>query len=326
MKQKTFFLFLVASFGLLASFKIADDILSRLGLQQEYAQKMILNNLVGNFSNGPMDNVQEDGATNDVYQQTKFFQLPYIPRPKLTTLLNGDKTGAAKELCGYIKRYLNSNEFITRYNTARESAKPTSEPYRMDAATIESMQNGVKEQEKSIADMKKNKTISASIIAQMEKSVADQKRYLAEQSDPTPNKTKWEKMYPADPAITVKARLQEYLNVAATVDFAAKLTVPDKYGKVKFVNPDYEKKSLKWKAIFRSGKEVTDTVTSFVKEWLKGEIISIEKTSMSDAQTSNTTGKSVTNSNKNENTTPNASPEKQGKPRLKDKLKSIIKN
>ena len=49
-----------------------------------------------------------------------------------------------------------------------------------------------------------------------------------------------------------------------------------------FVNPDYEKKSKKWKAIYRAGKEVNDAVTAFVKDWLKGEIIADVKTKMPD--------------------------------------------
>jgi hypothetical protein len=95
---------------------------------------------------------------------------------------------------------------------------------------------------------------------------------------PFPGKEGWEKMYPADPAVVVKKRLQEYIQLVATVDFTAKLSGSGK--KQTFVNPAYEKKSLKWKAIYRAGKEVNDAVTAFVKDWLKGEIISATKTKM----------------------------------------------
>ena len=84
---------------------------------------------------------------------------------------------------------------------------------------------------------------------------------------PFPNKEIWEKTYPADPALLIKKRLQEYLTLAATVDFKATLTGSGK--KQVFTNSAYEKKSLKWKAIYRVGKEVNDVVTAFVKEWMK---------------------------------------------------------
>ncbi|MHB1196618.1 MAG: hypothetical protein ACYC0A_07235 [Lutibacter sp.] len=103
---------------------------------------------------------------------------------------------------------------------------------------------------------------------------------IAASKKPFPNKEFWEKIYPADPAVMVKERLQEYLKLVATVDFNAQLTGSGKMKK--FVNPAYEKKSLKWKAIFRAGKEVNDVVTAFVKEWMKGDIIAANKIKMPD--------------------------------------------
>ena len=75
-------------------------------------------------------------------------------------------------------------------------------------------------------------------------------------------------MYPEDPSVAVKARLNEYLHILATVDFSAKLAGTNKRN-MKFVNPEYEQKSLKWKAIYRAGKDVNDVASSFAREWLK---------------------------------------------------------
>ncbi|MCH5717736.1 hypothetical protein [Niabella hibiscisoli] len=85
-------------------------------------------------------------------------------------------------------------------------------------------------------------------------------------------------MYPADPAVMVKKRLQEYLALVATVDFKAEITGSG--SSRTFVNPAYEAKPVKWKVIYRAGKEVNDVVTGFVKQWLAGEIIAKEKTTM----------------------------------------------
>ena len=110
---------------------------------------------------------------------------------------------------------------------------------------------------------------------------------------PFPGKASWEKKYPLNPAVLVKQRLQEYLQLAATVDFNAVLTAPDKYNIKKFVNPAFEKKSNKWKAIYRAGKEVNDVVTAFVKDWLKGDIISANKTKMTASTPTTSTNNTV---------------------------------
>lgn len=76
------------------------------------------------------------------------------------------------------------------------------------------------------------------------------------------------KIYPEDPAIIVKTRLNEYLQLLATVDFDAQLTGTTKNNR-KFVKPAYENQSLKWKAIYRAGKDVNEVASAFAKEWLK---------------------------------------------------------
>jgi hypothetical protein len=260
---------------------LADEIISRLGMEHRNARHYILSNLVGSFEVGPMEENNEDGGSNaDAYDQMKSFRIPYARL--LPAVIKGDKAGAARELCTYVKMYINSSDFMDDYTKRREAAKPTTEPWRPDAELIQSQRQSVKEMDKQLADLKKQKGISPDIIAAYEKGILDQKKNLAEWEDPHPNLTRWEKSYPADPAPLVKQKLQDYLTLAATVDFEAALTAPDKYKTVKFVNSAYEKQSLKWKACFRAGKEVNEIITTFVKEWLKGEIISKEKNKMPD--------------------------------------------
>lgn len=275
MKKKSILVIFLLGTLITSAIKIADDIIDRLGMQQKSAQGNIVSNLVGNFSSGPMNPYDDDDG--NVSDQSSSFRLPYVP--KLATVISGDKAAAARELCEYVKKYINSEEFIAEYNTQREKSMPQ-------------INNG-----NSLSTLKGNKIVFEKNINNYKtdtKYVAEQQKLLEENQKeldalieaakkPFPGKASWEKRYPTDPSIIVKKRLQEYLQLVTTVDFNAALTAPDKYKIKKFVTPAYEKKSAKWKAIYRAGKEVNDVVTSFVKEWLKGEIISANKTKMAGA-------------------------------------------
>jgi hypothetical protein len=323
------------------AFKVADDIITRLGMQQETARYYFVNNLVGRFDNGPMELGSEGGDPNSVYNQLKSFRLPYAR--SLKTVTEGDKAAAASEMCDYVKRYVNSEEFIEKYNSQRESAMPLTDR----GSTLADLRKNKIVFEKNISNYKTDTKYVAEQQKLMEENQKKMDALLEAAKKPFPGKEAWEKAYPLDPSVLVKKRLQEYLQLAATVDFTAKLTEPDKYKIKKFVNPAYEKKSLKWKAIYRAGKEVNDVVTTFVKEWLKGEIISKEKTKMADTQSvpsksentapvkpagtttnSTTTTPAVTTTPTAAETDPAATPatKKTGAKKLKDKLKSIIKN
>lgn len=256
----------LASLLLLTAFKLADDIIAKLGLQTQTAQQYILSNIVGDFENKPINTAEEEDG-NDAYKQLKSFKFPYTKQ--LPAIMQGDKVAAAKELCAYIKTYCATPEFAEQYQKKREAAKPTEEPWRPDAEQLKSQQESIDELGKQLAELKKNKQLPASTLDAMEKTYKDTKKQLDASKDPTPNKTYWEKKYPADHKAAIKNRLKEYLEIAATVDFNAQLTPPDKYGRKKFVNPAHEKQTLKWKAIYRSGKEVNTAVTTFIHGWLK---------------------------------------------------------
>ena len=45
--------------------------------------------------------------------QPSSFKLPYVPKLKLSTILSGDKSAAATELCEYVKKYINSEESVS---------------------------------------------------------------------------------------------------------------------------------------------------------------------------------------------------------------------
>jgi hypothetical protein len=252
----------------LTAFRLIDDVVSQLGMQHHYIQRSILNNIIGRQNHSAIDeSLQEDsgGNTETAYNQLKSFAIPYAKM--LSTVVEGDKITATKEMCQYVKNYVHSQKFLTDYEQARKSAMPTEEPPAMDPNMITMLKQAVKDQEKELIKIKASKQVPADMIKKMEEGISDQKKMIALSNDPTPNKTKWQKLYPENPEVLIKARLEEYLKLASTVDFNAAVTANGR--KKTFSNPAYEKKSLKWKAIYRAGKDVNTSTTVFAKEWMQ---------------------------------------------------------
>lgn len=79
------------------------------------------------------------------------------------------------------------------------------------------------------------------------------------------NKAEDEKKYPSDPREMIRKRLQEFLDLSATVDFDA-TTVSGR-----FENPAYEAKSNQWKMCYRAGKPVVEAARAEAQAWL-GEL------------------------------------------------------
>jgi hypothetical protein len=269
--MKRQFILSLAALLLCSAFVAISNIIARLGLQEETAKTFILKDMIGRFSGSSID--QSDGSAPELPEsieyQTKAFQIPNASL--LASIVAGDRKAAAKELCEYVKAYVTSPAFVTDYKKEREMAKPTSEPYGMDAATIQQTRETVKIMESQYETLKASNQVPAEALAELKKTIAGMKAQLATINDPTPNNTLWMKTYPEDPAVAVKARLNEYLQLLPTVDFAAKLTGTTPNNK-KFANPAYEKKSLQWKAIYRAGKDVNDVASAFARDWLKGDL------------------------------------------------------
>lgn len=244
MRKKTISIAVIILSAMFAAFRISgDDILERLGITKDAAGYSILYNITGNS-----------------------FSLPYAKSAAMVA--KGDKVGAAKELCSYIKAYCSSEEFLKAYNKKREENKPTSEPQRYDAQTIKIMKESLASMEKMAKDPNMTSYMDKSALDNMKKQIEDYKLQIEEAEDPTPNKTKWEKQYPADVKILIRKKIEEYLSFVKTVDFNAETTL-NKYNKKIFNNPEYERKSTQWKACYRAGKEVNDAVIVFANEWLK---------------------------------------------------------
>lgn len=267
---------LTVAFGM---YLVTDSIIQRLGMQEQTARMYIIKNLVGRWDTGPMDGMVEDGPANSVYKQLQSFQ---VPRARLLAdIINGDKAGAARELCEYVKKYVNSEEFMADYEKLRMDALPLT----ANGMPLSTLLRNKEVFEANIRNYPNDTKYVADQTKQKEENQVKINQITEGMKKPFPGKTEWEKMYPADPAAMIKARLQEYLSLVATVDFSAKLTGTGR--KQTFVNPVYEKKSLKWKAIYRAGKEVNDVVTAFVKDWIKSGIMQGAKTKMDVAAATN---------------------------------------
>ncbi|MCJ7468590.1 MAG: hypothetical protein MUO53_18070 [Maribacter sp.] len=271
MKTKYSILISILGFLSISATQLVDDILSRLGIEAQYAQNNIMSNFIGRFDNGPLD--------SGVGEIT--FKVPYVKL--LPSIISGDKTGAAKDLCVYIKNYINSEEFIKSYYELKEDAMPLRDPLDPNGNSLGVLKKNLKVFELNI----KNYPNDVAYVAEQKK-LKDQAQasidnIMKASKNPFPEKELWEKTYPENPEVLVKKRLQDYLALVKTVDFSAKLTAPDKYKIQQFVNPVYERKNAQWKACYRAGKEVNDVFTSFVQEWLNGEIIATVKTKMSSA-------------------------------------------
>ncbi len=259
-KRITILVCLICMAGLL-SFTLEGNPFSRLDINQRNAELSILNNLVGSQKHEPVDiSVVED--VSGLEKEINTFKIPSIRNIK--DLAAGDNTALAEEICQFADKYLNSEQFKKDYEEARQKAKPTSEPFKMSSAEIENLKSKKAELEKAIKEMKAAK-LPQNYIETSEKGVIEIDKIIAENSDPTPNLTKWKKMYPENPETAIRNKAQEYLSLEKTVDYQATLT--PKGNKKVFSNPAYESKSLKWKAIYRAGKDVNQVFIKYATAW-----------------------------------------------------------
>jgi hypothetical protein len=78
----------------------------------------------------------------------------------------------------------------------------------------------------------------------------------------------WKDCFPENGKLVVKARLEEYLALAASVDFSAQVK-PGPNGVLVFVEPEYENKNYHWKMCYRAGREANNAAIRIVREWLR---------------------------------------------------------
>jgi hypothetical protein len=252
---------------LLVSFTVyknrADDFLKQLGISRSDANSRISNSLL-------------DGS------------LDFYGIKNLTKIALGNRTAITKDLLLYTRQYLGSPAFIKEYNALREKNKPVMQvvqtPEEMQKGMIEKSKQGIANLEASL------KKADPSMKSIFEKSLLPARKQLQEAEDPN-NKmiaryrngyptlvkdqqirnqqriAEWEAQFPANHLLFVKQRLQQFLDETKDVDFSAELY--EKKGIKYFTNPVYERKSARWKMVFRAGKEVAEPARAFVQEWMQ---------------------------------------------------------
>ncbi len=247
---------LIAIFSI--AFKIADDIITKAGMDANRVSAAIISNIVN-------AQPRKENCSGDC----DGFNLQIPKAALLPDIIKGDKTGVAKEVCVYIKLYCESKEFSQAYQKERASKQPTGEkPRQIDQAYINNLRSALTDMEKEMKGLTgDDKKLYAPMVATL-------KEQLKEAADPLPQTTKWKEKYPASTDSAITRALRFYLSEQASVDFTAQTILK---GKTKyFVNPQYEKeKSKTWKTIYRAGKEVNTVVKAFVTDWLKQGVHSL---------------------------------------------------
>lgn len=269
LRIKTAFFVLLLSVLLLflASFragKLSDEIWKELGISRQD----------GNYS------------ISTSFMQGYFY---YYGAKNAKNIAVGNRAAVVKELGAYAKEYVNSETFKKEYMLNREAKKPqppkpakTLDEIRKEQ--IEGMQKGIKSMEallkmdnpeirkgakegleqfqKQLKEMEDPKSELIQMMADGEKMAFETNTAHYKE-----NLANWEKEYPSNQLLLVKKRLEQFLDVTASVDFSAALK--EQYGKKRFVNPAYEAKSAEWKQAFRAGKEATQAARAFAQEWVK---------------------------------------------------------
>jgi len=189
---------------------------------------------------------------------------PMANASTLRILATGDKIKVAKEACNYAKAYCNSDEFKTKYQEKRMSMKPYVEQLSDEQKQAFMEQITIQEEmytPEVLAMLPPEAKQSA--LQDIENMKAMANGELNEEQ-----KRKWEDEAPADPNTAIKRALTEFLDTTQDVDYNATTKLnPEKNTQV-FTNAAYEKKDYQWKACYRAGKEVTDVVRGFAREWI----------------------------------------------------------
>lgn len=200
----------------------------------------------------------------------------------------GDRASIAVDVLTYTKSYVSSPAFIKAYEETRKAATPVKPVQPRSKEQIQ--REKISELDKTIADGEQSmKTLPKDLIEpfkEVQQMLKDQKKdyenpdsemlallvssesyiYSSANARYQEELEQWQKDYPSDHKIMIKARLESFLQLTADVDYNAALK--EEYHKKKFVNSAYEKKPAEWKMAYRAGKPAVDAARTFAKAWL----------------------------------------------------------
>ena len=229
------------------------------------------------------------GATEDDARDAIFNNLTsgsvYFPGKKAVFKSASGEARAAmvRAVATFGKAYVQSDLFKKRYANYRDSNRATPPtPKSADAELAkqkQDMEKGIKnleetlkkmppDQQKDMQDLvKQMKDQMASLDSPQQKKMMTDGINMQNASDQQQYEQRLKKFdadYPADINLLVARRLQEFLDLSATVNFDAKLK--NGWG---FVDQKYEDESGDWKVCYRAGKPAVDAARTFAQEWLK---------------------------------------------------------
>lgn len=194
-----------------------------------------------------------------------------------------------KAVMALARAYTAGADFAARYKETRENEKPAPPEPPPTGAQLREHQR--KDMEEAIANAARTAKDMPAMKKDLDAMVAELRKQLAEiGKDPAMNAmvdegqkaqaaaaaekykadmAAWEKSWPLDPKRLIASRLREFLELAASVDFAAKTQMDGSDKKSHFVNEAYEGKDARWKLLFRAGKLAVDAARDAAQEWLK---------------------------------------------------------
>lgn len=200
------------------------------------------------------------------------------------------RVAMVKEIGAFVKTYAKSEDFKKHYAEYRENQKPSPpDPFKGVDELRKEQQAALT---KSIKESKEVvKTVTGDVKKGVEEAIRQMEAQLKEVNNPNnpmfgkeindmmkqgwdqqnaeyqQGLKAWAEQYPESPNLLIKNRLNYFLEISATVDFTAKVS-RNQYGKMVFVNEDYEDKSSDWKLLYRCGKESVEAARTVAKDWL----------------------------------------------------------
>ena len=190
----------------------------------------------------------------------------------------------------WAKAYTQSPEFASAYAKLREGRKPQAPVYTdtPEEALEKQLAKQKADAQKNAEDMKKAlETMPPDVRKQVEEGIKGAAAALAQMDTPEMRKTqldgmrmeresrktqyaadleKWEAEYPANPTPLIAKRLKAFLDLSASVDFDARVEPKD--GKLRFVDPQLERKPADWKLLYRAGRPAVDAARAAAQAWL----------------------------------------------------------
>lgn len=224
-------------------------------------------------------------ATDSVFDSIFGGHYAYgVPLAAFRALPPARQVEVVNGLGSFIRGYVESAAFKARYAEAWKAHQPRPpQPARPGAEMVAEQLKQIDSQiAESEANLKKapadQREMYQSMIAGLKQAreamagqesmydMAEKMRFEGETRE-YQEKLEGPNALPEDPGRLVARRLQEFLDLTASVDFNAKLTTGP--GMKRFVDRTFESKPTEWKMCFRAGKPAVDAARAFAGSWLK---------------------------------------------------------